>query len=351
MTERLAARLGTRAVRLLEPEAAHRATVRLMKSPLAPRFRVKSDPSLAVSVAGLDFPHPVGLAAGFDKNAEVPNAMLGLGFGFVEVGAVTPRPQKGNARPRVFRLPADEAVINRYGFNNDGLDRIAARLRRRRRKGIVGVNLGANKDSEDRAEDYVTCLKALEGLVDFYTVNISSPNTPGLRALQDAKALNDLLRRVLKARDSLTEKAPIFLKIAPDLADADKDAIAAAVNKHKLDALIISNTTIVRPVWLKGRHAKEKGGLSGRPLFEPSTELLLEFYQALNGETPLIGVGGIFSVDDAYQKITAGASLVQLYTALIYEGPGLVADIVEKLPAKLKADGFSRLEDAIGSAL
>ncbi|HBS31833.1 MAG TPA: dihydroorotate dehydrogenase (quinone), partial [Parvularcula sp.] len=222
MTWRLAATLGTQAIRLLEPEAAHRATLRLMASPFAPRLRVRSDPMLRIRIAGIDFPNPLGLAAGFDKNAEVPDAMLRLGFGFVEIGGVTPLPQPGNDRPRVFRLPDDGAVINRYGFNNDGVEAIAARLRRRRRTGIVGANLGANKDSADRVEDYVKGVKGLEGLVDFYTVNISSPNTPGLRALQDKSALTALLKRVIAARDGLSVAAPVFLKIAPDLADADK---------------------------------------------------------------------------------------------------------------------------------
>jgi len=350
MTARLAAALGAKAMRLLAPEAAHRATVRMMASPFALRLRVKCDPMLATKVAGVDFPNPIGLAAGFDKNAEVPHAMLRLGFGFVEVGAVTPRPQPGNDPPRVFRLPEDEAVINRYGFNNDGLEAIAGRLQRRRRVGIVGVNLGANKDSADRIEDFVTGVRRLEGLVDFYTVNISSPNTPGLRALQDKAALVDLLSRVIAARDALKVKAPVFLKVAPDLADADKADIAAAVVERGIDALIVSNTTIARPDSLRGERRREKGGLSGRPLFLPSTILLKEFRQALGTHVPLIGVGGVSSLDDAYVKIRAGASLVQLYTALIYKGPGLVADIVEGLPARLKADGFRSVAEAVGAA-
>lgn len=349
MTMRLAASLGAKAVQILEPEAAHRATVRMMASPFAPRFHVRSDPALAINVAGLDFRNPVGLAAGFDKNAEVPNAMLRLGFGFVEVGAVTPRPQPGNDRPRVFRLSEDEAVINRYGFNNDGLEKIAARLARRRRVGIVGVNLGANKDSADRIEDFVKGVERLEGLVDFYTVNISSPNTAGLRALQDKAALVELLSRVIRARDMLQTKAPVFLKVAPDLADADKADIASVVVDQKVDALIISNTTIARPPWLKSAHAAEKGGLSGRPLFLPSTELLAEFSETLKGRIPLIGVGGVSSPADAYEKIRAGASLVQLYTALIYRGPALVAKIIERLPEMLRADGFANIAEAVGA--
>jgi dihydroorotate dehydrogenase len=350
MTVRIAANFGAKAVRLLEPEAAHRATVRMMASPFAPRFHVRSDPMLACRVAGIDFPNPIGLAAGFDKNAQAPNAMLRLGFGFVEVGAVTPKAQPGNDRPRVFRLSEDEAVINRYGFNNDGLEKIAGRLARRKRVGVVGVNLGANKDSKDRIEDFVTGVRRLEGLVDFCTVNISSPNTPRLRALQDKAALVELLSRVIDARNALKAKAPVFLKVAPDLADADKADIAAAAVEQKIDALIVSNTTIARPATLQSAHRSETGGLSGRPLFIPSTVLLKEFRQTLGDRLPLIGVGGVSSLDDAYVKIRAGASLVQLYTALIYKGPKLVADIVEGLPARLKADGFLSIAEAVGAA-
>jgi dihydroorotate dehydrogenase len=319
-----------------------------MASPFAPRLHVRSDPMLRTRIAGIDFPNPLGLAAGFDKNAEVPDAMLRLGFGFVEIGGVTPLPQPGNDRPRVFRLVEDGAVVNRYGFNNDGLDAVAARLSRRKRMGIVGANLGANKDSADRLEDYVKGVKGLEGLVEFYTVNISSPNTPGLRALQDKAALSRLLKRVIAARDGLSVKAPVFLKIAPDLTDVDKADIAAAALEEKIDALIVSNTTIARAASLKSSYKEERGGLSGRPLFAPSTALLKEFRQSLKGRIPLIGVGGVFSAEDAYEKIRAGASLVQLYTALIYKGPALVAQIVERLPRFLKRDGFKSIGEAAG---
>ncbi len=346
---RFTASLGAKAVQLLDPETAHRATIKMMASPFAPHLHVRSDPMLATTVAGIDFRNPLGLAAGFDKNAEVPDPMLRLGFGFVEVGAVTPRPQPGNDRPRVFRLREDEAVINRYGFNNEGLEKIAVRLARRKRTGVVGVNLGANKDSEDRIEDFVAGVRRLAGLVDFYTVNISSPNTPGLRALQDKAALAGLLSRVIAARNSLAVRAPVFLKVAPDLADADKADIASAVTEQGIDALIVSNTTIARPASLKSPYASEKGGLSGKPLFEPSTALLKEFHRVLKGRVPLIGVGGVSSLDDAYLKIRAGASLVQLYTAMIYKGPALVAEIVEGLPRRLKADGFSFVADAVGA--
>ena len=343
-----AANLAARAATSLDPETAHRLTIRMLKTGFGPKACV-SDKRLATSVAGIDFPNPLGLAAGFDKDAEVPNAMLDLGFGFVEVGAVTPRPQFGNPRPRVFRLWKDAAIINRYGFNNDGLEVVARRLRRRRRKGIVGVNLGANKDSDDRVADYETGVRGLAGLVDFYTVNISSPNTPGLRALQGKDALADLMKRVLTARDDAAAETPVFLKIAPDLTDEDKADIAGVATELSFDGLIVSNTTITRPDTLKSASIDEAGGLSGRPLFAPSTELLGEFYRAIGSETPLIGVGGVAGPRDAYEKILAGASLVQLYTAMVYEGPGLPARIIRALPGLLKADGFETVADAVGA--
>ncbi|GAB4522813.1 MAG: quinone-dependent dihydroorotate dehydrogenase [Amphiplicatus sp.] len=340
---------AARALRLLEPETAHRLTVRALAAGFGPRPDIPADPRLETSVAGLRFSNPLGLAAGFDKNAQAPDAMLALGFGFVEVGAVTPRPQPGNPRPRVFRLTEDLAVVNRYGFNNEGLEAIAARLAARPRRGVVGVNLGANKNSEDRAGDYVEGVKRLEGLVDFYTINISSPNTPGLRALQDRTALARLLAQALAARDALKAPAPVFLKIAPDLTDADKADIADCARAYGVDALIISNTTIARPETLKSPRAREAGGLSGAPLFGPSTALLREFHQAVGAAIPLIGVGGVFSARDAYRKILAGASLVQLYTALVYEGPGLVRRILSELPDYLAADGFAHMREAVGA--
>ena len=342
---------GARAMTLLNPEEAHALTVKLMAKGLGPRLpeRLAAPPILRTEMAGLVFPNPLGLAAGFDKNAEAMNAMLRLGFGFVEAGAVTPKPQPGNARPRVFRLRRDAAVINRYGFNNDGLEIIAARLAKPR-IGVTGINLGANKDSADRVEDYVISLKRLDGFVDFYTVNISSPNTPGLRTLQDKAALTDLLQRVLAARDALTVAAPVFLKVAPDLSDEDKSDIAACVVDCSVDGLIVSNTTLARPNTLKSYFAKEAGGLSGAPLFAPSTTLLGEFYDVLRGAVPLIGVGGVASARDAYEKIRNGATLVQLYTALIYKGPGLVKSILTDLPALLKADGYAHVSEAVGAA-
>lgn len=340
--------LGAKAMTMLGPEGAHRLTVDLLKSGLGPKAALET-PRLAIEMAGLSFSNVLGLAAGFDKNAEAPDAALDLGFGFVEVGAVTPRPQPGNARPRVFRLRADAAVINRYGFNNDGLDAVAARLKARARRGIVGVNLGANKDSDDRIEDYVAGVKALAACVDFYTVNISSPNTPGLRALQDKAALVDLMTRVLAARDEVGASAPVFLKIAPDLTDEDKADIAAAAIELSLDGLIVSNTTLDRPASLRSAEASEGGGLSGRPLFTPSTKLLREFYASFGPAVPLIGVGGIFSARDAYEKILSGARLVQLYTALVYEGPGLPQRILKELPDFLDADGFETVAEAVGA--
>ena len=339
---------ATHVLTLLDPEVAHSLTIRAMTqfgAPLAP----PSDPILKTSLGALEVPNPLGMAAGFDKHGEVPDALLDMGFGFVEFGAVTPRPQPGNARPRVFRLRADQGVINRYGFNSDGLDVVAARLSARARRGIVGVNLGANKDSDDRVEDYVKGIKGFAGLVDFFTVNISSPNTPGLRALQDQAALRDLIDRASKARDEHAPGTALFLKVAPDLTDEDKEDIAALVRESDLDALIVSNTTIERPATLSDENKIETGGLSGRPLFERSTKLLAEFYEALDGEVPLIGVGGVASAHDAYQKIRAGAVFVQLYTALVYQGPKLVVDILNGLPALLRADGFTSVADAVGA--
>ncbi len=342
------AELGAKAMGAADAETAHHLTIRMLKKGWGPKVSLET-PRLAMKVAGLSFPNVLGLAAGFDKNAEAADAALDLGFGFVEVGAVTPRPQPGNPRPRVFRLRADAGVINRYGFNNEGLEAVAARLKARTRKGIVGVNLGANKDSEDRAGDYVTGVRALAGLVDFFTVNISSPNTPGLRALQGKSTLEELMRRVQTARDEAAPETPVFLKIAPDLADEDKADIADAARAMKLDALIVSNTTIARAPNLRSANASEAGGLSGKPLFAMSTALLKEFYGAVGNDVPLIGVGGISSARDAYEKILAGASLVQLYSALVYEGPGLPSRILRDLPSYLDADGFEAVSQAVGA--
>ncbi len=347
--------LASGALRRLDPERAHALTVRLMASGAGPRARVARDPRLESSLGDLKFPNPVGLAAGFDKHAECPDAMLDLGFGFVEIGSITPNPQPGNDRPRVFRLFEDRAVINRYGFNSEGLGAVAARLAERQRRGgrgprgIVGANLGANKESADRIADYCEGVRRLAGLVDFYTVNISSPNTPGLRTLQRASALDGLLSRVIAERDRLAQRAPVFLKIAPDLTDSEKADIAESARAHRIDALVVSNTTIVRS-GLKSRFAAEAGGLSGAPLFAPSTALLREFHLLFGGKVPLIGVGGVASARDAYDKILAGASLIELYTAMIYEGPSLPSRILRELPALLDADGFKSIAEAVGAA-
>ncbi|MEM9810869.1 MAG: quinone-dependent dihydroorotate dehydrogenase [Pseudomonadota bacterium] len=340
--------IATQALTLLSPEAAHQATINLLKTQLLPTVRPDLDPLLRTEVAGLDLPNPIGMAAGFDKNAEVPGPLLKLGFGFVEVGAVTPRPQPGNDRPRVFRLRQDSAIINRYGFNNDGLEAIAARMRTQaERPGLVGINLGANKDSEDRAQDYVTSLKRLEPFAAFLTVNVSSPNTEGLRSLQGKDALKELLQRVLSAR---TMGRPVFVKVAPDLSDEACADIASAALDAGVDGLIVSNTTLSRE-GLKSPHANEKGGLSGQPLFEASTFILRAFARETKGQLPLIGVGGVSSAQDALTKIKSGASAVQLYTALVYQGPGLIKRMLKELPELLRAEGFASMKDAVGADL
>lgn len=328
-------------------EKAHGLAVCALKFGLIPSVHHRDDECLGVKLWGLDFSNPVGLAAGFDKNADVPDAMLAQGFGFVESGTVTPKPQGGNPRPRLFRLEEDGAVINRLGFNNAGLEAYARRLRKRRileRGGIVGANIGANKDSTDPAADYVTCLDRLSGLADYFTVNISSPNTPGLRKLQGREALDDLLGRVMDVRS-----APILVKIAPDLDGGECEDIAEIILKHGVDGLIVSNTTIGGRDQLKSPQAQEGGGLSGRPLFNLSTEILSRLYRLTDGKIPLVGVGGISTGEDAYAKIRAGASLVQLYSALVYHGPGLVRQIKEDLANCLKRDGYSSVDQAVGA--
>ena len=329
----------------LDAERAHRLTVRVLKALPAAR-PAEPDPMLAVTVAGLAFPNPVGLAAGFDKDAEVWRQMLGLGFGFVEVGTLTPLPQQGNPKPRLFRLAEDEAVINRMGFNNQGQAAAAARLETRDRgAGILGINIGANKDSADRIADYAAGVRAMLGLADYLTINISSPNTPGLRALQDKGALAALLEAVMDARGA---GPPVFLKVAPDLEPADIDDIARAVLDHRLDALIVANTTLSRPM-LDSAHRDEAGGLSGAPLKPLALQRLRDFRSATGGGLPLIAAGGIGSGADAFARIRAGASLVQLYSALVYRGPGLAKAINRDLKHLLAREGFARLTDAIGT--
>jgi dihydroorotate dehydrogenase len=331
----------------LDAETAHGLTITALKTGLAPRAAAP-DPVLRTRLAGLDLASPIGLAAGFDKNAEVPDAMLGLGFGFVEVGTLTPKPQAGNPRPRMFRLIEDRAVVNRLGFNNGGLAAGLARLEARRaRSGVVGVNVGANKDSDDRIADYVTGVAAVRHLASYITVNISSPNTPGLRALQSRDALAELVDKALAARGGATP--PMFVKVAPDLQPEDIDDICAVALESGLDGLIVSNTTIARPDTLRSRHAGEAGGLSGAPLMAPSTAVLRSFRQRLEGRIALIGAGGVASGADAYAKLRAGADAVQLYSALAYAGPGLPARIGAELAALLRRDGFSSPADIVGA--
>lgn len=318
--------LATAGLRCLDAEDAHRTTIAALKF-LPPRAPAPDDPRLAVSAFGLDFPNPVGLAAGFDKDAEVADAMLGFGFGFVEVGTLTPLAQPGNARPRAFRLSEDRGVVNRYGFNNGGHAPALARLRARGRSGIVGVNVGANKDATDRIADYVEGVRAFADVASYFTINVSSPNTPGLRDLQEPSALADLLARVIEARDAAPTRRPVLLKIAPDLTLAQLDGIVRVARDARIDGMIVSNTTIARPETLRSPLATESGGLSGAPLFDLSTRMLAQTFVRVEKQFPLIGVGGIDSAEKAIAKIEAGATLVQLYSALVYEGPGLAARI------------------------
>lgn len=328
----------------LDPERAHRLTVAALG--LMPvRALPPPDPALAVTVAGLAFPSPVGLAAGFDKDAEVPDAMLGLGFGFVEVGTITPLAQTGNPKPRLFRLSEDEAVINRMGFNNHGQEAALARLTARKRRGIVGVNIGANKDATDRIADYARGVRTMAPVADYLTINISSPNTPGLRALQGGDALDALLDAVTAAR--APGGPPVFLKVAPDLEPAEIDAVVKMAT-GRIDALIIGNTTLSRP-GLRSAHGSEAGGLSGAPLGALALERLRDFRQASGGSLPLIAAGGIANAEQAWSRIKAGASLVQLYSALVYRGPGLARTIAKGLPALMARDGFATIADAIGA--
>ncbi len=310
----------------IDPESAHHATLAALQfawlPPCAPDYK-----RLAVRAFGLDFPNPIGLAAGFDKDGVAPDNMLALGFGFVEIGTITPRPQPGNPRPRLFRLDRDRGVINRLGFNSAGHAKAHANLARRRgRGGIVGVNLGTNKDSSDRIADYVVGIEAFAEVASYFTINVSSPNTPGLRDLQQAAALNELLTGVMEARDRAALRRPLLLKIAPDLSLEELDAIVRVARDRKIDGMIVSNTTISRPS-LASSYANESGGLSGRPLFDLSTRMLAETHRRVEGQFPLIGVGGIDGPETALAKLDAGATLVQLYSALVFDGPELIARI------------------------
>jgi len=338
--------------RLLPPEAAHRATIRALACGFAPKPPPGDPPCLEVKLWRQRIPNPIGLAAGFDKDAEVPDALLAFGFGFVEAGTITPLPQRGNPKPRLFRLPEDRAVINRLGFNSAGVAAAARRLTlRRNRSGIVGANIGKNRDTLDDIGDYVEGVRVLAPLVDYLAVNVSSPNTPGLRDLQRKSAVTRLIAKLIDARARAVPRdpPPLLLKIAPDLDPEQRVDLAEAALASGIDGLIVSNTTVARPASLVSTAAHEPGGLSGAPLFEPSTALLAEMYRLTSGKLPIIGVGGIASGADAYKKIRAGASLVQLYTALVYRGPGLVARIKLELAALLARDGFTSIGAAIGA--
>jgi dihydroorotate dehydrogenase len=334
-------------LRAMDAEAAHRLTVRALAA-LPSRKPAADDPMLAMDLFGLRFSNPLGLAPGFDKNAEVPDQMLAQGLGFVEIGTVTPRPQAGNPRPRLFRLIEDEAVINRMGFNNDGAEPVLERLRVRKNKpGIVGVNIGANKDSIDRIADYENGVARFVDIASYLTVNVSSPNTPGLRALQSREELRELLTRVSHVRRRQKSSVPLLLKIAPDLSDQELRDVAEICQSEAVDGVIISNTTLSRD-GLHSAHARQTGGLSGKPLFHLSTCALAKFYQYTEGRIPLVGVGGISDAETAFAKIAAGASLIQLYSALVYQGPGLIDEIKQGLARRLRQHGFASIKDAVG---
>ena len=343
------------ALRRLPREAAHELTLGGLELGLGRFLGVAAAPDpdppvLAQRLWGLSFANPVGLAAGYDKDARVPDEMLRLGFGFVEVGTVTPRPQPGNPTPRLFRLEQDQAIINRMGFNSGGLDAVCDRLSRRIGSGIVGVNLGKNRDTNDATGDYTEGILHAARLADYLVVNVSSPNTPGLRELQHRAKLGSLLDRLMTVREETGCRVPLLVKVAPDLTSEERRDIAQVALDTGVDGLIVSNTTVERPPDLLSRHAHEAGGLSGRPLFAPSTTLLAEIYGLTQGRLPLIGVGGIASAEDAYAKIRAGASLVQLYTALVFAGPALIGRIKSGLASLLTRDGFGSTADAVGTA-
>jgi dihydroorotate dehydrogenase len=339
-------------LRMLDPEDAHRLAIQALKIPPFVKL-VADDPRLAVRAFGLDFPNPIGMAAGFDKHGEVPDALLKLGFAFVEVGTVTPMPQSGNPRPRVFRLNRDQAVINRLGFHSDGAVAVRSRLAARAENGgIVGLNIGANRDSTDRIADYVRLIETLAPVASYFSVNISSPNTPGLRGLQQGEMLDSLLARVMEARTRVSRETgtiPLLIKIAPDLTLAELDDIVSAARKHRIDGMIVGNTTLARPPTLRERPiATEAGGLSGRPLFALATRMLAETYVRVEGAFPLIGVGGIDSGEAAVAKIRAGACLVELYSALVFHGLQLVATIKSELSDALRRGGWSRIDQLVG---
>ena len=341
---------------LLPPEMAHELSFCAVRYGFLPSGKISTDPIISQNIFGLEFKNPLGMAAGFDKNAVAINSLLKQGFGFVEAGTVTPLPQSGNERPRVFRLSEDHAVVNRLGFNNKGLEYFIRHFYRRDKKlGIAGANIGKNKDTEKAVDDYVRALHTVYPHADYITINISSPNTKGLRDLQQREALSGLLVELSKARSDATvhhgKRVPLLLKIAPDIDYRQQEDIAEALLLYAIDGLIISNTTISRPASLISKNRNESGGLSGKPLFQLSTMVLAEMYKLTGGKIPIIGVGGISSAEDAYTKIRAGACLVQLYSALIYQGFSLVRDINNQLPQLLRRDGFTHISEAIGTAI
>ncbi len=342
--------LGLKALQRMDPEKAHGIALRALRAGMVPAWSGPIPTSLRSRVLGFDLTHPIGVAAGFDKNAQAVTPLLNTGFAFVEVGAVTPKPQEGNPRPRMFRLTADRAAINRYGFNNDGMEAIRERLAAREQGGVVGVNLGANKDSADRAGDYGKVLRHLAPWVDFATVNVSSPNTVGLRDMQAREALEEVLTRTLAVRDEIAPDVKLFLKIAPDLTDAQIEDVAEIALATGIDAIVATNTTLSRD-GVRDPKRNEAGGLSGAPLMTRSTRILARLAARTEGKTTLIGVGGISSGADAYAKIRAGASAVQLYTALAYDGPALVRTIALDLARLLERDGFAHVSEAVGRDL
>tara|TARA_A200000159_G_scaffold41705_1_gene38350 strand:+ start:1909 stop:2967 length:1059 start_codon:yes stop_codon:yes gene_type:complete len=346
----LSEKVALRLLSNLDPEKAHNLAIRALKFGFIPKTQGFHAKSLELSVAGLKFKNPLGLAAGFDKNAEAIKPLLEFGFGFIEVGAVTPLAQIGNPKPRLFRLKEDSAIINRFGFNNDGMHEVSKRLSKRPSNGIVGLNLGANKNSADRISDFATVFKTCSEFIDFATVNVSSPNTENLRKLQSDKELRKLLNEVSAGQDGLKTKVPVFLKIAPDLEKEELKNIALVATDTRIDGIIATNTTISRNN-LKSSYQHEKGGLSGAPIFEMSTRVLAQLYSITEGKIPLIGVGGVFTGEQLFQKIQAGASLVQIYSALIYSGFSVTNKILRELDISLRENGFKNVEDAVGTGV
>ncbi|MBZ9674635.1 quinone-dependent dihydroorotate dehydrogenase [Mesorhizobium sp. ES1-1] len=345
-------RIGQKLLFTFDPETAHGLSIAALRCGLPVAGRPIRDDRLKVSLCSIDFPNPLGMAAGYDKNAEVPDALLGLGFGFAEVGTVTPLPQAGNPKPRIFRLTADEAVINRLGFNNEGHAAAERRLAARKgRSGIVGVNIGANKDSSDRVADYERGVIRFAPYASYLTINISSPNTPGLRTMQAREQLGELLSRVIAARASARARPPVFLKIAPDLVEAELEDIAAEVTEKRIDGVVVSNTTVSRPALRSGDAVRETGGLSGKPLFERSTIVLARMRRLLGPSIVLIGVGGVDSTETALEKIRAGADLVQLYTSMIYAGPALPGRIIAGMARHAETAGLKSIRDLRDSHL